>query len=129
MNRLFQYLAAFIYDIKKCHRYSSYNRGDMFDTSCGCFYCLSIFPSTQIKEWIDNGETAKCPHCGIDSVIGAVSGFPITIPFLKRMRDYWFGTIEKVGREKDRDKNRILHKMSTTFDSVYLSDDFDVPKD
>jgi len=31
-----------------------------------------------------------CPECGIDSVIGSDSGYPITRDFLKRMCDYWF---------------------------------------
>ncbi len=36
---------------------------------CSCFYCLSIFKSSEIIEWIDNEYTAICPKCGIDSVI------------------------------------------------------------
>lgn len=49
-----------------------------------------------IHEWIDVlddsdiGQTAMCPYCGIDSVIGSASGFPITPEFLMRMRAYWF---------------------------------------
>ena len=62
---------------------------------CGCFYCLSIFKPSAIVEWIDEpvgtgGRTAMCPECGIDSVIGSASGFPITTVFLKRMHRQWF---------------------------------------
>jgi len=36
--------------------------------------------------------TALCPHCGIDSVIGSASGYPVSEPqFLKAMHDHWFG--------------------------------------
>jgi hypothetical protein len=50
-----------------------------------------MFPPTEIKEWCDDGNTAICPRCGIDSVIGDASGFPITSPdFLARMNHYWF---------------------------------------
>ena len=59
---------------------------------CGCFYCNRIFMVSDIKEWIDdeNGNTAVCPYCGIDSVIGAYTGYPITPEFLEQMRQYWF---------------------------------------
>jgi hypothetical protein len=62
---------------------------------CGCFYCLERFPPNAITEWIDanatgEGQTALCPRCGIDSVIGSASGFPITPEFLKSMNRRWF---------------------------------------
>ena len=42
---------------------------------------------------MEDGEevTAICPHCGVDSVIGEKSGFPITQEFLKAMHKRWFG--------------------------------------
>jgi len=43
-----------------------------------------------ISEWIDDGQTALCPKCEIDSVIGTASGFPITHEFLMRMHEHWF---------------------------------------
>lgn len=64
------------------------------DQLCGCFYCLKIFRSSEIKEVIperDGGKTAVCPYCDIDSVIGESSGFPLTEEFLKKMNKYWFG--------------------------------------
>jgi hypothetical protein len=59
-------------------------------TLCGCFYCLSTFPPSEIVEWIDDDQTALCPKCPVDSVIGSASGYPITTEFLKRMHDHWF---------------------------------------
>ena len=65
------------------------------DHICGCFYCLNIFSPTEIEEWLiednpaDKRGTAICPHCGIDSVIGESSGYPITKEFLQKMHDYW----------------------------------------
>jgi hypothetical protein len=38
----------------------------------------------------DDDDTALCPKCGIDSVIGSVSGYPIERGFLKKMHDHWF---------------------------------------
>jgi hypothetical protein len=31
-----------------------------------------------------------CPRCGIDSVLGDRSGFPISAEFLGEMHRYWF---------------------------------------
>jgi hypothetical protein len=57
---------------------------------CGCFYCLASFAADAIEAWVDAGQTARCPRCGIDSVIGDASGFPIDETFLRRMRQHWF---------------------------------------
>ncbi len=88
-------------DHVKAHQFSSNNRPSLqTDTQCGCFYCLSIFEPKEITDWIvdhnpyDNGGTAKCPYCDIDSVIGSQSGYPITKEFLGKMHDYWFGDSE-----------------------------------
>jgi hypothetical protein len=35
-------------------------------------------------------QTALCARCGIDSVIGDKSGFPIAREFLAEMQRYWF---------------------------------------
>jgi hypothetical protein len=89
-------------DIRAAHGHCSLNRGELAESSvCGCFYCCAIFPPTEIRNWIDpapemvqevgrEGQTARCPRCGIDSVIGDRSGYPITQDFLERMRTYWF---------------------------------------
>ena len=74
------------------HKFSSNHKTELQkDKICGCFYCLKIFNPNEIKEWIKDSEgTALCPYCGIDSVIGAYSGFPITTDFLSEMKAYWF---------------------------------------
>ena len=78
-------------DIIEAHKHSSYHRKDLEKSEwCGCFYCLKIFPSSEIDEWTDKGNTAHCPHCWIDSVIGDVSGYPITKEFLESMHKHWF---------------------------------------
>ena len=62
---------------------------------CGCFYCLTIFHSTELKEddflAEDDGQyTAWCPYCGIDSIIGEDCGYEITPELLAAMKGYWF---------------------------------------
>lgn len=34
-----------------------------------CYYCFKMYPISRIIEWVDRGETAICPECGIDSVL------------------------------------------------------------
>ncbi|AST89968.1 MULTISPECIES: cytoplasmic protein [Sutcliffiella] len=77
--------------LKQAHRFSSKNRKSLEESNvCGCFYCLKIFSPALIEEWWDNEETAVCPHCGIDSVIGDSSDFHITKEFLQEMHEAWF---------------------------------------
>jgi uncharacterized Zn-finger protein len=54
----------------------------------GCFYCLTVFPSSEL---IENTDTAWCPYCGIDSVLPEREVPDIHIPgFLKGMSAFWF---------------------------------------
>jgi hypothetical protein len=55
----------------------------------GCFHCMTIFPPSEITEWIDNEETAICPYCGIDAVLPDSVDFEGG-NFLKDMHVYWF---------------------------------------
>ena len=66
---------------------------------CGCFGCLAVFPPAEIFRWLADGpteaeQTAWCPFCGWDKVIGSASGFPITAEFLTRMKQHWCGDDE-----------------------------------
>ncbi|WP_263356945.1 cytoplasmic protein [Acidicapsa ligni] len=78
-------------DLDAAHKHSSRHRAEVeASTVCGCFYCLSTFPPTAITGWIDDGQTALCPRCPVDAVLGSASGLPITSDFLERMHNRWF---------------------------------------
>lgn len=78
-------------DHELAHRHCSHHRDEILRSSiCGCFYCLSIFSPDEIVKWIDDGQTALCPECPVDSVIGSASGRPITKEFLEYMHEHWF---------------------------------------
>jgi hypothetical protein len=86
--------------LSDAHRHSAAHRDEIHaSTLCGCFYCCAMFAPDAIREWIDRPDdalppqTALCPRCGIDSVIGSASGFPITGDFLSRMRARYFGAL------------------------------------
>ena len=82
-------------DYVRAHRHSIRHRNEKLSSErCGCFYCWTVFPPTEVKDWTDErdgiGQTALCPRCGIDAVIGSKSGYPITTKFLQLMRSHWF---------------------------------------
>jgi hypothetical protein len=73
------------------HRYGALHRAELeASTVCGYFYCFAAFALSEVTQWIDNNQTALCPKCEIDSVIGSASGYPITRDFLMRMHEHWF---------------------------------------
>lgn len=41
---------------------------DCFEQA-GCYGCLEVFKPSEIRSWTDDGQTALCPRCGIDSVV------------------------------------------------------------
>ena len=81
---------------KYFQQFSSYCNRKYIEKSerCGCYYCLKQFSSNDINQWWDEdgtgiGQTAVCPFCWIDSVIGD-SEAVITEELLEEMREYWF---------------------------------------
>ena len=78
-------------DVISAHKFSSQHRAQIQTSEiCGCFYCLQMFSPSKIVEWVDSEQTALCPKCGIDSVVGSASGEPLTQNFLKEIHDQWF---------------------------------------
>jgi hypothetical protein len=79
--------------VAEAHAHSIHHCAEIqASASCGCFYCMHVFGRQEIKEWTDEGQTALCPHCGIDSVLGSASGYEISVPFLTQMHSAWFST-------------------------------------
>ena len=82
--------------LKDAHKHSIFHKSEI-DKSiiCGCFYCMETFSPNEILEWTDEddprGETALCPKCGIDSVLGSESNFPVNEKsFLTAMNKFYF---------------------------------------
>lgn len=77
--------------VNAAHKRSIRHRAEIeASTVCGCFYCKEMFAPNDIQDWTDTSnpiaeQTALCPRCGIDSVIGDRSGFAITPEFLGKM--------------------------------------------
>jgi hypothetical protein len=83
--------------LRAAHNKSIRHRAEIESSKeCGCFYCKKIFGPDQIVDWTDMynphaQQTALCPVCGIDSVIGSASGLEISAGFLAEMHAAWFG--------------------------------------
>jgi hypothetical protein len=81
--------------LKTAHQFAAANEDQLKKSKlAGCFHCLQIFKADEI-DWgnslIDRGgRTAQCPYCGIDSIIGDASGFPLQAATLQQMRVRWF---------------------------------------
>ena len=79
-------------DAAHCH--SANHRAELEHSDvCCCFYCEKTFSVIDVAEWVeDERGTALCPFCGIDSVLGSASGFPVAdASFIHAMHDRWFG--------------------------------------
>ena len=75
------------------HGHSANHRAELERSDvCGCFFCEKTFAVSDVEEWVeDESGTALCPHCGVDSVIGSASGFPVAdAGFIHAMHTRWF---------------------------------------
>ena len=58
--------------LQQAYEHSRLNRRFMgAGAVCRCFHCLSAFPADQIQCWVDDGDTALCPNCGVDAVLSS----------------------------------------------------------
>jgi hypothetical protein len=89
--------------------HSFQNRAEILASeSCACFHCFARFSPADIHYWTDSddpewgdrgarepdfarypGQTATCPFCKVDSVIGSASGYDLADEFLRSLHDYW----------------------------------------
>ena len=70
-------------------KHSLRNKAELMKSNkCGCYYCLTIFSPTELGEddWIPGENTALCPHCMVDAVIGDASGYAITKELLEKLK-------------------------------------------
>lgn len=73
-------------DLKTYPDLSRHNYNRARGTTCGCYYCLEIVNGTDITETCDNGLTAICPKCGIDSLLPGI----IDENLLEQGNEMWF---------------------------------------
>jgi hypothetical protein len=78
------------------HKHASRHRAEIESSSrCGCFFWFRSFASSDIKAWIDGNQTALCPRCGVDSVLGSASQHRLDDAFLRGMHTHFFSTSKR----------------------------------
>ncbi|MFC6997720.1 hypothetical protein [Rufibacter roseus] len=85
--------------IKDAHRKSYNNLMQVKASStCCCFACLEVFTLSDFPDgWLgeedpEKEQTVQCPYCGMDSVLGDSSGFPVSDKgFVETMNEIYFG--------------------------------------
>lgn len=111
-----EFLDSLPIDIRNAAKHTTGNRKELENSKkAGCYYCLDIFEPTDIWEWIHSGESDEfpmCPYCGIDSVFGDASGYPVTKVFLREMNKYWFdGDGESVNKSMTKTYSQYSDKV------------------
>jgi len=77
-------------EASRLHRHTRANRMELEASEvCGCIACERIYFPSEVVRWAE-GETALCPHCGVDAVVGSASGIPIMPGVLRRAHERWF---------------------------------------
>lgn len=78
--------------LEEIHKHGINNKAEIEKSdTCGCFFCREMFDPSEIKTWTkDKEETAECPYCKVDSVIGNASGYEISKSLLDAMAKKWF---------------------------------------
>ena len=77
-------------EIKNLSKYSKNNKTYIENSDkCACYFCLNTFSPQEIEEWTDNGQTAICPKCKVDSVVGD-STTNLDKQFIEKASKYWF---------------------------------------
>lgn len=72
------------------HKHASLHRAELEASErCGCFFCFRTFAPSSIKAWSEGNQTALCPGCGVDAVLGA-SAISIHDKFLRQMHQHFF---------------------------------------
>ena len=74
-------------NLKNATQYSFKNK-DKIVKECSCYNCFGHFNKEQITQWTDQGQTAICPLCSVDSVLPE----HLDENLLKEINKYWFGS-------------------------------------
>lgn len=76
---------------ERLHAFSTNNKYLIAKSDyCYCYHCKGKFESSEIVKYIDNNNTAICPHCNVDAVLPDCIDINIDNNILDEMNKYWF---------------------------------------
>jgi hypothetical protein len=77
--------------IAEAAEFSIRNRDALSASSlAACYYCQTVFPTSEVTEFIASEGTALCPYCGIDAVLPSTAGYSFTEAQLRALNEFWF---------------------------------------
>lgn len=82
--------------VENANKLSTHNKTKLKQIN-SCYFCLNYIEKDTIKEWIDQGQTALCSFCGIDSVLPG----EIDADTLEACMVEWFTAINTEEFDKD----------------------------
>lgn len=75
--------------LEQVHKHSFKNKEELLKSEkCACFHCFKVYNPTEIESYLvekDGKETALCPHCMCDTVIGDASRFILSDQLIDAM--------------------------------------------
>ena len=78
-------------EMKGIHSHTLRNRKEIeASDNCVCISCRETFNASEVEDYIDEGETALCPKCGIDAVIGDCTGISMDKETLNELNKEFF---------------------------------------
>lgn len=77
--------------LEKLRTCSSNNRQTIaISDRCYCFHCKASMDHSEITDFLEDGQTAICPHCGVDAILPDYIDENINEDVVSQMHDYWF---------------------------------------
>ena len=112
------YLETFLQGAYAGH--SIHNREEVEQSRhCGCFSCMARFESNDVWDWVPGQgkqDTASCPYCELDTVLGDRSGLPVgEEAFLRALNKLIFGGPPRFDQAKDPHPISIGREWSGDF--------------
>lgn len=119
MKTKFQYSLSLL---KDAHMHTIHNRHEVEASQvCYCICCRSFFKPEEIDSYADEGDTAICPYCDCDAVLGEACGIKLTDDLLEQLHNKYFSTddIEDEGMEIYVATDLLFAEGTYRFNAVY----------
>ena len=78
--------------LARLHRSSFRNRGALEATGrAACFGCLQTLEASRVVEYVDAGQTALCPACGLDTLLPVHGAEDADVQLLRALNERYLG--------------------------------------